>query len=99
MTRWKPLKMSFHVRQYAFGERLIPEMLGKGGLPAEGRIAETWEISNQDETTATIIGGEFGGKTLHDVTLAHPDEIVGPGWTGPHFPLLAKFLDAAHMLP
>lgn len=99
MTRWQPLKMSFRIRPYAFGDRLIPEMLHKTGLPPEGRIAETWEISDQGDNTATIIGGEFDGKTLHEVALAHRDEIVGPGWLGPHFPLLAKFLDASHRLP
>lgn len=99
MTRWAPLKTSFFVRLYAFGERLIPEMLGKTGVPDEGRIAETWEISDEGENKAVITGGEFAGQTLHEVTLAHPDEIVGPGWNGPHFPLLAKFLDASHRLP
>lgn len=99
MTRWAPLKMTFFVRHYAFGERLIADRLGKSGLPAEGRIAETWEISDEGENKAVIIGGEFDGRTLHDVTLAHPEEIVGKGWNGPHFPLLAKFLDASHMLP
>jgi mannose-6-phosphate isomerase len=99
MTRWAPLKMSFFVRHYAFGERLIPEMLGKSGVPDEGRIAETWEISDEGENKAIIAGGEFDGQTLHEVTLAHPEEIVGPGWNGAHFPLLAKFLDASHMLP
>lgn len=99
MTRWTPLKMSAHVRHYHFGERLIPDLLGKSGVPGEGRVSETWEISDCGDTTATIIGGEFDGQTLHDVTTAHPNEIVGPGFTGPHFPLLAKFLDASHMLP
>src|SRR4028119_1838798 len=31
-----PTKLTFHVRQYAFGERLIPERLGKGGGPGGG---------------------------------------------------------------
>jgi mannose-6-phosphate isomerase len=31
--------------------------------------------------------------------MEHPEEVVGSGWDGPHFPLLAKFLDASHMLP
>jgi mannose-6-phosphate isomerase len=96
--QWHPLKMTYHVRTYAFGERLIPEMLGKEGVP-EGVVAETWEISDYRETTATILEGPFAGRTLHEVTLAHPDEVVGEGWRGPHFPLLAKFLDASHRLP
>jgi mannose-6-phosphate isomerase len=40
-----PIKSSYHVRDYYFGERLIPEMLGKSDAP-EGVVAETWEISD-----------------------------------------------------
>ncbi len=98
MATWYPLKLTFHVRSYVFGERLIPEQLGKTGVP-DGVVAETWEISDERNTRATITNGEFAGRLLHDVTLEHPDEVVGPGWRGPHFPLLAKFLDASHMLP
>lgn len=98
MTDWYPLKLSFHVRTYAFGERLIPEHLGKSGVP-EGVVAETWEISDYRDARATVTNGEFAGQPFHDLTLAHPDEIVGRGWRGPHFPLLGKFLDASHRLP
>jgi mannose-6-phosphate isomerase len=95
---WAPLRMTYHVRTYAFGERLIPEMLGKEGVP-EGVVAETWEISDQKDARATITSGPFAGQLLHDVVAAHPDEIVGEGWRGPHFPILDKFLDASHPLP
>lgn len=95
---WYPLKLSYHVRNYAFGERLIPEKLGKAGTP-EGTVAETWEVSDYRETTATVQNGSFQGKTLHELVTAHPDELVGQGWRGPHFPLLAKLLDASHSLP
>src|SRR5690242_821508 len=94
---WQPIKLTYHVRAYAFGDRLIPDLLGKKGVP-EGIVAESWEISDYKHTTGTIIEGPFAGRTLHDVTLAHPDEVVGEGWRGPQFPLLAKFLDASHML-
>jgi mannose-6-phosphate isomerase len=95
---WYPIKLTYHVRTYAFGERLIPERLGKTGLP-DGTVAETWEISDYADTTATITNGSLAGRTLHDVTMDHPEELVGAGWSGPHFPLLDKFLDASHMLP
>jgi mannose-6-phosphate isomerase len=65
----------------------------------EGIVAETWEISDQKETRATITNGPFAGRLLHDVVAEHPDEIVGTGWQGPHFPILDKFLDASHPLP
>ncbi len=93
-----PIKLTYHVRAYAFGERLIPEMLGKKDLPA-GTIAETWEISDYRETTGEILNGSYAGRSLHDLVTEYPDELVGAGWRGPHFPLLEKFLDASHMLP
>ncbi|MCA9836765.1 MAG: hypothetical protein KC422_07620 [Trueperaceae bacterium] len=95
---WYPIKLSYHVRTYSFGERLIPEKLGKTAAP-EGVVAETWEISDYKDTTGMVLNGEFAGKTLHEVTLEHPEALVGQGWSGPHFPLLCKFLDASHMLP
>ena len=96
--QWYPIKLTAHVRTYSFGERLIPEMLGKTGLP-DGVVAEAWEISDHTDTTGTVINGELAGRTLHDITIEFPEELVGAGWSGPHFPLLAKFLDASHMLP
>lgn len=95
---WYPIRLTAHIRTYAFGERLIPEMLGKAGVP-DGVVAESWEISDYQDTTGTIINGAFAGRTLHDITMSYPAELVGAGWSGPHFPLLAKFLDASHMLP
>jgi mannose-6-phosphate isomerase len=95
---WYPLKLTYHVRAYAFGERLIPDRLGKIGVP-DGVVAETWEVSDYRDARATITNGELAWQPFHDVTLAHPDDIVGTGWRGPHFPLLAKFLDASHRLP
>ena len=95
---WYPLELSFHVRTYAFGERLIPDMLGKVDVP-EGIVAETWEISDQKDARATVLNGELAGRSFHDVVMEHPEAVVGTGWHGPHFPLLCKFLDASHMLP
>ncbi len=95
---WYPLKLTAHVRTYAFGARLIPERLGKTGLP-DGIVAETWEISDYRDTVGSVTNGELVGKTLHELVETWPDEIVGQGWHGPHFPLLEKFLDASHLLP
>ncbi len=96
--QWSPLKLTFHVRTYAFGERLIPERLGKSGVP-EGVVAETWEVSDHRDARATVTTGAFAGRLLHDVVMEHPHELVGQGWHGPHFPILDKFLDASHLLP
>ena len=93
-----PIKLTYNVRAYAFGERLIPEIIGKKNVP-DGVVAETWEISDYRETTGTVTNGEYVGRTLQDLVEEFPDELVGEGWSGPHFPLLEKFIDASHMLP
>jgi mannose-6-phosphate isomerase len=93
-----PIKLTYHVRSYYFGERLIPDLLGKKDAP-EGVVAETWEVSDYRETTGRVTNGEYAGRTLHDLVVEFPEELVGEGWSGPHFPLLEKFLDASHMLP
>ncbi|MGB3682443.1 MAG: type I phosphomannose isomerase catalytic subunit [Rubrobacteraceae bacterium] len=93
-----PVKLTYHVRAYAFGERRIPDQLGKTGVPG-GVIAETWEISDYHEARGTVTNGEYAGRALHELVEEFPEELVGEGWRGPHFPLLEKFLDASHMLP
>lgn len=95
---WYPIKLTAHLERYTFGERLIPERLGKTGLP-DGVVAESWEISDYGETTGLVTNGPWAGRTLHSLVLDYPGELVGAGWQGPHFPLLDKFLDASHMLP
>ncbi|HEX6506350.1 MAG TPA: class I mannose-6-phosphate isomerase [Chloroflexota bacterium] len=95
---WYPIKLTAHTRNYSFGERLIPERLGKQDVPA-GVVAETWEISDYRDTAGTVTNGAFEGKSIHELVESYPDELVGEGWRGPHFPLLEKFLDASHMLP
>ncbi len=93
-----PLKLTTPIRRYNFGERLIPNILQKRGLP-DGVVAETWEFSDEKSAPATIVNGHLAGRTLHDVTLSEPDWLVGEGWSGPAYPLLGKFLDASHALP
>lgn len=94
-----PLKFSTHVRTYSFGGRRIPELFqSKQGLP-EGVVAETWEISDYKDTPGSVTNGEYRGKKLRELVELFPQELVGEGWSGPHFPLLEKFLDAKGMLP
>jgi mannose-6-phosphate isomerase len=58
---WSPIEPTVHVRAYAFGERLIPERLGKQGVP-EGTVAETWEVSDYREARATVRSGTGGWR-------------------------------------
>ena len=93
-----PIKLTYHVRAYAFGGRLIPEVLDKRDVP-EGTVAETWEVSDYRDTAGEITNGEYAGRTIHSLTEEYPNELVGEGWSGPHFPRLEKFIDASNMLP
>ena len=61
-----PIELGYHVRDYYFGERLIPELLGKRDTP-EGKVSETWEISDYRETTGTVANGSYRGRTLHEL--------------------------------
>jgi mannose-6-phosphate isomerase len=93
-----PLALTVGVRRYAFGGRAIAVQLGKEGLPG-GVVAETWEVSDHDDERAVVTNGAYRGRRLRELVRAFPDEVVHPGWRGPHFPLLVKFLDASHRLP
>ena len=74
---WTPLTLSTPVRTYVFGGTRIADRFGRDDI--RGHIAETWEVSDVDGSIGEIVDGPFAGKSLRDVTLAHPDEIVGPG--------------------
>jgi mannose-6-phosphate isomerase len=93
-----PLRLSYGVRRYAFGDRAIPERLGKADAP-EGIVAETWEVSDHDDEPATILDGAYRGTPLRELVAQYPHELVRPGFRGERLPLLVKFLDAHHMLP
>lgn len=93
-----PLRLSFGVRRYAFGTRLIESRLGKEGLP-DGIVAETWEVSDHPDEPATVQNGAYSGRPLRELVQAFPDQLVRAGWRGPHLPLLVKLLDASHLLP
>lgn len=93
-----PLLLTFGIRRYAFGARLIADRLGKAGLP-DGVIAETWEVSDHDDEPAVVLNGAYRGRRLRELVTGFPDELVRPGWSGPHLPLLVKLLDASHRLP
>ncbi|WP_312240832.1 type I phosphomannose isomerase catalytic subunit [Pantoea sp.] len=93
-----PLRLSLPMAYHIFGGDLIKTRLGKADL-LDRRIAETWEVSDVDGMIATVKNGELAGITLRELAQRYPDELVAPGWRGPHFPLLTKFIDASHMLP
>ncbi|MEV6115309.1 type I phosphomannose isomerase catalytic subunit [Streptomyces sp. NPDC052109] len=95
---WYPLRLTTPVKQHVFGGRALAGRLGRTGLP-EGRIAETWEVSDVDGEGATVAEGPLAGRSLRALMAEHADGLLGDRRHGPRFPLLTKFIDAARPLP
>ena len=98
---WYPLKFHEVLRDYSFGARWIPELLGKPWLPREGVIAETWEICDHGKDISIVRNGELTGKSLHELIKQHGADLLGTQvmeMTKGRFPIIAKFLDATNEL-
>jgi mannose-6-phosphate isomerase len=95
---WHPLRLTTPVKQHVFGGRALADRLGRIGLPA-GPVAETWEVSDVDGEGATVAEGPLAGRTLRELLVKHPEELLGDRPPGPRFPLLAKFIDGTRALP
>ncbi len=76
--RWTPLCLMTPLRHHVFGGRNIAERLGRRGLP-DWTVAETWEVSDVEGAGATVREGPFAGRSLRELTLKPPDELVGRG--------------------
>ena len=78
------------------GRRLESEFHKK--LPPQKRIGESWEIVDRCEVQSVVVGGPFGGRTLHELWAQQRDEIFADVPDTPRFPLLIKILDAQEKL-
>lgn len=96
-----PLRFREIIRTYGFGERWIVESFDKPGLPAEGRIAETWEAVDRPGESSEVINGALEGETLHELIERYGADLLGSDimerYDG-RFPLLIKLLDASNVL-
>lgn len=92
-----PLYLTKQFRHYYFGKQLIKHKI-TNDVP-DGFLAETWECSDYGTVSALITNGIHQNKSLRELVLNYPEEILGKGLKAPHFPLLAKFLDASEFLP
>ena len=52
--QWVPLKLTTPTRSHVFGGTLIRDRLGRREL-SQGRIAETWEVSDVDGDIAMVV--------------------------------------------
>jgi mannose-6-phosphate isomerase len=97
-----PLRFAEILRNYTFGGRWIPAVFpAKQGLPADHRIAETWEVCDRGADSSVVTTGSLAGKTIHYLIEQYGEELLGTAIVarfGLRFPLLIKFLDATHEL-
>jgi mannose-6-phosphate isomerase len=96
-----PLRFKEILRDYEFGGRWIPEAFDKPGLPEDGVIAETWEVSCRPGDISEVTNGPLAGKNLQELIDESGADLLGTETverSGTRFPLLVKFLDATHTL-
>lgn len=79
-----------------WGGRRLAQLYHKQ-IPLTGRIGESWEIVDREDSQSVVHEGPLRSKTLHEL-WKNPESrnaIFGPGWENvPRFPLLFKILDA-----
>lgn len=91
-----PLLFEPVLKDYIWGGRNL-EKLGRE-LPAEGVIAESWEIAGHKDGTTRVANGRFQGKLLTELHQELGLDLIGSrsAWAQERgkFPLLIKLLDA-----
>lgn len=101
MNALYPLRLKEILRNYGFGNRWMVDVFAKQGLPADHRIAETWEVCDRPGESSEVINGLLAGKTLHELIDLYGEQFLGRDIVtrcGARFPLLIKFLDASNPL-
>jgi len=95
-----PMTFEPVLKDYIWGGRTL-EQLGRC-LPAQGVIAESWEIAAHEDGTARVENGLYAGKLLTQVQEELGLDLIGRNcaWAQERakFPLLVKLLDAKRSL-
>lgn len=89
-----PLKFEPTYKKYIWGGRNL-ERLGK--ILPKGKIAESWEVSCQEDGMSTISNGIFKGQRLLDLIKETGNLVIGSALIHNgkvEFPLLFKLIDA-----
>lgn len=97
MTQFYPLLFKPVLKDYIWGGRNLETKLNRP-LPAEGTIAESWEIAAHEDGTTTVINGPHSGRLLTELLTDMQLDLIGTrsAWAleRQKFPLLIKLLDA-----
>jgi len=92
-----PLSFEPIFKSLIWGGRRLGTVLNKP-IPAEGRVAESWEIADHRDDVSRVRSGRYAGTTLRDLVRDRADELFGASPRRDQFPLLVKFLDANDVL-
>lgn len=88
-----PIKFQAIYQERVWGGRELETTYGRE-LPTNAPFGESWEITDREGEQSVVMGGEYDGKTLHQLWTEQREEIFGTGLVGERFPLLIKILDA-----
>lgn len=94
-----PLKFKPLYKGYVWGGRNLAS-LGKP-LPAEGIVAESWEIASHRNGCSIVANGEYEGLSLPELIKMLGRKLIGealPQQDVGKFPLLVKLIDAQENL-
>ena len=91
---FKPLYM-----ERVWGGRKLETHYGRY-LPDDSKpFGESWEVVDREDEQSFVEGGEFAGKSLHELWSSHREQVFGRGLpSSERFPLLLKILDAGERL-
>lgn len=87
-----PIKFDPILQEKIWGGDKLKTVFGK--TKEDKNYGESWELSNVEGFSSTIVNGEWKGKTFNEILNKYSKEILGPKVEGNDFPLLIKFLDA-----
>ena len=88
-----PLRFEPLYQYRPWGGRRLGHLLA-APLPADEPIGEAWLLSDRDDYPSRVADGPLRGKTIAELAVRSPDELLGNVWGRfERFPLLLKFLD------
>jgi mannose-6-phosphate isomerase len=67
-------------------------------LPDGCLIGESWELVDREEAQSVVQNGPLKGWSLHRLWTERREQIFGPSFDDPRFPILIKILDATDRL-
>lgn len=101
MSDLYPLTFTPVLKDYIWGGRNLETKLGRT-LPAEGTIAESWEIAAHEDGVSVVDNGRYAGTPLTQLHQQLGIDLIGTHnqWAQERgkFPLLIKILDASQKL-